>query len=296
MQPFFTIILPTYNRASFISKAIQSVIDQEYGNWELIIVDDGSTDNTKEVVLSYRDERIKYYWQENAGRSAARNNGVDVASGEYICFLDSDDYYTKDHLHYLHQVIEQNGQPIAAFYTMIMELIDNRLLKVPVPHYKFENRVDEMLVNIIMTSRISGHHSVFEKERFDPKLSVGEDRELLVRIACNYPIIEVPEWTVVYIEHGDRTVNQNQEANLVHNISLVNDIVESHRGHLSKVASRLAKAITWYNLAKHYLFDRRTIKMIKCLAVSSYYSLSFHWKSKIYMILRPQKSRVWLTS
>jgi glycosyltransferase involved in cell wall biosynthesis len=91
-SPFFSIILPTYNRASFISKAIESVIDQLYNKWELIILDDGSTDNTKEIVLSFNDDRIRYIYQENKERSAARNNGIRNAKGEYICFLDSDDY------------------------------------------------------------------------------------------------------------------------------------------------------------------------------------------------------------
>ena len=78
MPPFFSIIIPTYNRAHLISMAIDSVIAQTFENWELIIVDDGSTDNTKELVDNYCsiDKRIRYIYQENAERSAARNNGI----------------------------------------------------------------------------------------------------------------------------------------------------------------------------------------------------------------------------
>ncbi|HAB89958.1 MAG TPA: hypothetical protein DCF84_05420 [Bacteroidetes bacterium] len=91
MAPYFSIILPTYNRGERIDMAIQSVLDQTYSNWELIIVDDGSTDNTKEVCLQYQEPRISYVYQDNAERSAARNKGIALSRGVYVGFLDSDD-------------------------------------------------------------------------------------------------------------------------------------------------------------------------------------------------------------
>ncbi len=103
--PFFSIIIPTYNRAYCIGNAIQSVVDQIFTDWELIIIDDGSTDNTKSVVESFNDERINYYWQENQERSAARNNGIKMSKGEWICFQDSDDEYLNNHLMILHEGI-----------------------------------------------------------------------------------------------------------------------------------------------------------------------------------------------
>jgi glycosyltransferase involved in cell wall biosynthesis len=96
--PFFSIIIATYNRDKFIATAIQSVLDQTFTNWELIIIDDGSTDKSKEIIESFKDDRIKYYYQKNQERSIARNNGIKRATGEYICFLDSDDYYLPNHL------------------------------------------------------------------------------------------------------------------------------------------------------------------------------------------------------
>ena len=90
----FSIIIPTYNREKFISIAIESVKNQLFQNWELIVIDDGSTDNTKNIVKHYlSDSRIKYVYQENQERSASRNNGVNIANGKWICFLDSDDKF-----------------------------------------------------------------------------------------------------------------------------------------------------------------------------------------------------------
>ena len=89
--PLVSVILPTYNRADLLPRAVKSVLAQTYPCWELIIWDDGSTDNTTEVVGSYRDERLRYFRDDNHGVSYARNCAIQTARGEYIAFLDSDD-------------------------------------------------------------------------------------------------------------------------------------------------------------------------------------------------------------
>src|SRR5688572_10357134 len=87
-----SIVIPTYNRAHLISRAIHSVLNQTFQSWELIIVDDGSTDNTEEIMGGFvADSRIKYYRKSNSGAAESRNVGVQKASGKYITFLDSDD-------------------------------------------------------------------------------------------------------------------------------------------------------------------------------------------------------------
>lgn len=90
--PLVSIIIPTYNNADIICRAVESCVNQTYKNIEIIVIDDGSTDNTKEVLSRYfSDERFKYIYQENQERSVARNHGLDIAKGEYIQLLDSDD-------------------------------------------------------------------------------------------------------------------------------------------------------------------------------------------------------------
>lgn len=94
-----SIITPTYNCASYIAETIDSVLSQTYGNWEMIIVDDCSTDNTKEIVSRYSDTRIKYYCLErNSGAAAARNKALSLAKGRWIAFLDSDDLWLPNKL------------------------------------------------------------------------------------------------------------------------------------------------------------------------------------------------------
>ena len=90
MNPFFSIIIPTYNREHILTKTIKSVVNQKFNDWELIVIDDGSTDNTKDLVnkFSKNDNRIKYIYQDNQERSAARNNGIKNSKKNVQKFLD----------------------------------------------------------------------------------------------------------------------------------------------------------------------------------------------------------------
>ena len=95
-NPTLTTIIPTYNRAALVKRAIQSVLNQTFQDFEIIVVDDSSVDNTEEVVKGFRDDRIRYIRHpNNKGLPAGRNTGIKVASGEYIAFLDDDDEWKK---------------------------------------------------------------------------------------------------------------------------------------------------------------------------------------------------------
>ncbi|GAB3637408.1 hypothetical protein GCM10027422_29980 [Hymenobacter arcticus] len=104
-NPFFTIVIPTYNRAGFVGSTLRSVLEQEFTRLEVLIVDDGSQDNTAAVVQSFTDPRLHYLPKENAERGAARNYGLAHAKGEYVLFLDSDDLLHPNHLSTLHDAI-----------------------------------------------------------------------------------------------------------------------------------------------------------------------------------------------
>ena len=107
-----SIITPTYNRSSLIPRMINSVLDQSYQHWELIIIDDGSTDNTKDILENYDDSRVKYYYTENSGAADSRNVGVKYAQSEYIIFLDSDDEVKPLWLETLSSKIESDNSSI----------------------------------------------------------------------------------------------------------------------------------------------------------------------------------------
>ena len=127
--PLFSIIIPTYNRCDFIKIAIASVLSQTFDNFELIIIDDGSTDNTKKTVQQYfnryqlpskaapvRKTSIHYHYQKNKGPAAARNKGIGLAKGKYICFLDSDDRFRTQKLETVYQYINKYPE-FSVFHT-----------------------------------------------------------------------------------------------------------------------------------------------------------------------------------
>lgn len=108
VSPLVSILTPAYNAEIYISQAITSIIDQSYSNWELIIIDDGSSDSTKDIIKSFQDSRIKLITQSNSGVSRARNRGLEIARGKYITFLDADDILPPQSISLRVQYLEAN--------------------------------------------------------------------------------------------------------------------------------------------------------------------------------------------
>jgi glycosyltransferase involved in cell wall biosynthesis len=202
-MPFFSVIIPTYNRAVFLKKAIKSVLDQEYTDWELLIIDDGSTDNTSELVKSYHDPRVRYIFQQNAERSVARNNGIENAKGKYICFLDSDDYYLPNHLINFYNKIKESNDQHAMFVSGIFEeapsggekkdLFDLKYLCNPLIFY-WEN-------TILTPISICIHQYILKENKFIPEFNIWEDTHLWLRILAQYPFYYINDYTAVYVRH-----------------------------------------------------------------------------------------------
>lgn len=211
LRPFFSVIIPTYNRAKMVVKAINSVQHQTYSDWELIVVDDGSTDNTKETIEIINDNRIKYIYQKNAERSAARNNGIANAKGNYICFLDSDDYFLPTRLEGLKRFIDECSEKHALFYTAIIFDKDG-VLKERTEVKRGSNTVFDFVTNaIIGTPQTCIHKALLESNLFNPSFRIGEDMELWLRIVDKNELIFIPnQATVIATDHIDRTANFKQ--------------------------------------------------------------------------------------
>ena len=125
MLPFVSVIIPTYNRAVSIGRAIESVLGQTYVEYEIVVVDDGSTDNTQQILKTY-DGLIKCIAQKNAGVSAARNAGIQIARGEWIAFLDSDDQWFPNYLKLQIECIERSPEIIAQVSNAVTIYRDGR--------------------------------------------------------------------------------------------------------------------------------------------------------------------------
>lgn len=232
-NPFFSIVLPTYNRAHRIDVAIISVLGQTYSDLELIIVDDGSVDNTKEVVNSFSDERIVYVYQENMERSAARNNGISIAKGEFICFLDSDDMYLPNHLSVLTDAINEKVEKVALFATgMMRQKSDGIVIGHPIDYKGKIHPVHFIWKYFLLMNSICVHRDIFKHHLFDERFYIWEDTHLWLRIAAQFPVYQIPEYTTLQLVHESSSVesffNKLDLNNVRQYVQAIDDLFENY--------------------------------------------------------------------
>jgi len=201
-HPLVTIILPAYNAEETITKTIQSVVDQSYSNWELIIVDDGSTDGTCDVVRFFaeKEQRIKHHERDfPSGRPAVpRNHAIRLAKGELIAFLDSDDIWLPRKIE-KQAALMVNCRDIALSYVLNSRLYRNGTVngEYPDPKFRYTGYAYEKfyLHNSIANSGVMVRKAVFDTIGLldeDPKLAFVEDADMWLRIAREYPVDYVP--------------------------------------------------------------------------------------------------------
>ncbi len=193
--PFVSIIIPTYNRASWLPGAIDSVLEQTFQDYELLIVDDGSTDNTQEMVAGYGD-KVKYLYQNNKGPSAARNLGIKSAQADLLSFLDSDDRWLKNKLHTQVDLMISNPSIKICYTDEIWIRLGKRVNPKKI-HKKYSGWIYQKCLPLCIISPSSAmiRREVFERVGlFDESLLVCEDYDLWLRISRYYPIsfIDLP--------------------------------------------------------------------------------------------------------
>ena len=184
-----SVIIPTFNRAAFVREALDSVLAQTCLPWEVIVVDDGSTDETAEI-FSVESERVRYVRQDHAGVSAARNQGIRLARSDWLAFLDSDDVWLPAKLAAQTLFAAENPH-LRVFQTEEIWLRNGRRLNPKKCHtkpngYCFDRLLERCLVS---PSAVMIHRSVFDLVGgFDESLPACEDYDLWLRIGCRYPI------------------------------------------------------------------------------------------------------------
>ena len=194
-KSFVSVIVPTYNRANLISETIESILNQTYKNFELIIVDDGSTDNTEEVIRKFKDSRIKYIKTDNWGGPARpRNTGIKKAKGEYIAFCDDDDIWLPKKLEKqirVFQISNETAMLYTRFKTIEGDVISNKIFPEN-GKYKSGNIFKSIyLRNLIACSGVIVKRSVLDQVGLfntDPNLIAVEDADLWLRIALKHII------------------------------------------------------------------------------------------------------------
>lgn len=198
-----SIIIPTYNRAPLIGRAIHSVLNQTHQDFELIVVDDGSTDDTEEVVRSFNDERLGYIRLKQNSRTPAvpRNTGIKAARGEYIAFLDSDDEWRLQKLEKQVKAFEEASPKVGTVYTGMWWITENE--KTYLPSADIIERGDNIHKALLKGNFVWGSVALIKKEcfnragMFDEKLSYGEDADMWLRVSKYYDFKLIDEPLVI---------------------------------------------------------------------------------------------------
>lgn len=261
-MPFFSIVIPTFNRAHMIADAIESALSQSYTDHEIIVVDDGSSDDTAQIVERYGD-RVQYHHQENAGVAAARNTGVALAQGEYICYLDSDDLWPDNKLSVYKEAIDQHpGAPFifSDFHKHNMKLesayeVSNSDIfpyifdfTQPIGAQTF-SLADDALLRLLLRgyplypSTFAIHRRVHDHFRWDPGILKSEDFNLVLKLSCRYPF--------VYINQSLATVR-------VHDSNKSSDFITKNRVNTAsmKLLRDLYLPRSKRSLCNHYISQK----------------------------------------
>lgn len=299
MKPAFSIIVPTYNRAHLIGITLDSILSQAYENFEVICADDGSTDNSKEVIQAYieKDTRVKYHYQMNKGRSEARNLGVLHSKNEWLCFLDSDDIYFNNHLSTFVKMMEQNPHQKA----FASELLYNG--KVRQYHHKklYQDQCNLYFKDFITSNPISLNQFCVLKKILpeipfvQDKLPIAEDwlffREFSAAnntiLKCNIPTNEA-------LDHEGRTMSQASAETIAFNLLEMNKLfiarnnltleqIKNVKGKDNLLAANMLLSAGLKRKSRPLL-----IEAIK--SPSSYFTKSFYVAILKFLLLRGKKS------
>jgi glycosyltransferase involved in cell wall biosynthesis len=287
----FSIIIPTYNRGERIKNTLLSVLDQDFKNYEVIIVDDGSTDNTEEIIKSFESSRLHYFKKENAERAAARNYGADRAKGQYITFLDSDDILYPFFLKNAHESLEKNNYPSFLHIAYEIKEESGRVLE------QLNSISSDTFKFLIHGNPLSCIGAIVRKEDFlrfkfneDRGLTLSEDWELWLRLVANLQIKTDNRISAAMIDHGKRSVLSADEEKLLARKTLSFKYAFADKGVQHVFGKYLKKMKSYFDLyislhlalankkgrALHYLksamianpvilFDRRFYAIIKHL-------------------------------
>jgi len=237
MHPTISVIIPTYNRANFICETIDSVLNQTYQDYEIIVVDDGSTDDTKQVLSKYGN-RIIYIYQENQQVGAARNNGIRHSKGKYIALLDSDDVWLPQKLEKDIACFELDSRIGLVYSDVIYISSDGAALykrKLKCPTGDILKSI--VLQNFVVLSTAIVRRECFEKVGMfstDREMSGSEDAEMWIRIASQYYFGYIDEITTKYRMH--QTSMTSDPDNMKRSILCAIDTIFANKELLPKIS------------------------------------------------------------
>ncbi|QEY11281.1 glycosyltransferase [Cellvibrio sp. KY-YJ-3] len=250
-----TIITPTYNREAFLPAAIESVLAQTYKNFEFIIVDDGSEDNSRKLIESYaeKDSRIKYLYQENQRQSVARNYALSVAKGDFICFLDSDNYWPHDKLEKSLKAFEQHPEADIVYGDCItIDEHGNELHRNNMRRYSGSIAALLLKDNFVsMNTTMTRRRCFNEMGGMSGKRRVADDYDLWLKFSARYRFQYIPEF-LAYYRVMENQISSNKKLRFETNEKIILDFLAAFPDAVSEYEKKAGLTAFYTRKARHY--------------------------------------------
>ncbi len=285
--PLVSVVIPLYNKAPYISKCIWSILDQSISDFEVIVIDDGSTDKGETIVENIMDPRVRLITQNNLGVSTARNRGVEEAKFNYVAFLDADDWWHRDFLHEMLKIIQK--YPNAGLYACNYEFIKSgNVVKSSLQMGEvFEDGYIDYLnlfyqndgISPICASAVVVDKCKFEKlEGFNPSLKYGEDLYFWLKMAVNYKIAYLNKPLAYYnydVDPNNRAISNKMP--LKANFFIFNLEYFYPFEILNKDLKKMLDLLRLKYLKPYYLSGKYGDDVKRILAEIKYYPLKFRF-------------------
>jgi len=250
-----SIITPTYNREAFLPAAIESVLAQSYKEFELIIVDDGSTDNSRELINAYadKDPRVKYLYQENQRQSVARNYALSIAKGDFICFLDSDNYWPHDKLEKSLKAFEQHPEADIVYGDCItIDEQGNELHRNNMRRYSGSIAALLLKDNFVSMNTTMTRRKCFnEMGGMSGKRRVADDYDLWLKFSARYRFQYIPEF-LAYYRVMENQISSNKKLRFETNEKIILDFLAAFPDAVSKYEKKAGLTAFYTRKARHY--------------------------------------------
>lgn len=292
MEPQVSIVTPTYNRGKFIEASVMSVLEQTVPDWELLIVDDGSTDNTLQILEPYLDDpRIRYFYQSNQGQSVARNVAIQHARANCIGFLDSDDIWFPNKLKQQLAIFESNPDVHIVHGDEVT--IDEQGHEVSRKNMqRYSGRITPQLMAdncVSITTALVRRECLLTMGSFDTRYGVADDYELWLRLSARYTFHYEPGEVAGYRVMADQ-ISTDKRRRFAANERIIHDFLAAHPSSLSDSERRIGLARFYARKARYFASagDRWTALRAVCKAIYRMPLNPIGWRA-LYRVLNPRR-------
>ncbi|MCW9058141.1 MAG: glycosyltransferase [Gammaproteobacteria bacterium] len=300
-EALITIIMPCYNASATIRDAIASIQCQSLSDWELIVVDDGSSDDSPALVRAIGEPRLRLFTQPNQGSAAARNHGLRHAAGRYIAFLDADDSWSREFLEKMLHALEARDDAVLAYCGWQNLGIEGGRGKPYIPpDYEPLDRSEVLLGGCRWPIHgvLVRHRAIEEAGGFDERLQASVDYDLWLRVAPRGKLVRVPEVLAYYHHHEGEQITKNKLSVALNHWRAQNKYLEQHPDEARRLGRKRVRELVQGELLRraytcYWNRDLATARALFRMVMRAGYGRPRDW---VYMLpaLLPQSAHAWL--